>query len=123
MMSPTTTRHAGDAFLATRRKRAGLLQRDIAARLGARAKAVSSIETERAKHMATRDSCEALLNRIERQEIRDWQLWGRHFRRDYAPPITPFMGTAFRIERTAKKKNHALNHRNPECERIAKGRL
>ena len=71
LMSPTETRHAGGASLAARRKRAGLLQRDIAARLGVRAEVVSSIETERAKRMAVRDSYEALLNRIEQREIRD----------------------------------------------------
>lgn len=71
LMSPTVTRHAGGASLAARRKRAGLLQRDVAARLGVRAEVVSSIETERAKHMAVRDSYEALLDRIEQREIRD----------------------------------------------------
>lgn len=71
LMSPTATRHADGASLAARRKRAGLLQRDIAARLGVRAEVVSSIETERAKHMATRDSYEGLLDRIEGWEIGD----------------------------------------------------
>lgn len=71
LMSPTVTRHAGGASLAARRKRAGLLQRDVAARLGVRAEVVSSIETERAKHMAVRDSYEVLLDRIEQREIRD----------------------------------------------------
>ena len=70
-MSPTTTRHADGASLAARRKRAGLLQRDIAARLGVGVGVVSSIETERAKRMATRDSYEELLNRIEGREIGD----------------------------------------------------
>lgn len=69
-MSPTAMRHADGASLAARRKRAGLLQRDIAARLGVRAEVVSSI-TERAKRMATRDSYEELLNRIEGREIGD----------------------------------------------------
>ena len=71
LMSPTAMRHADGASLAARRKRAGLLQRDIAARLGVRAEVVSSIETERAKRMATRDSYEELLNRIEGREIGD----------------------------------------------------
>lgn len=56
---------------ASRRKRAGLLQRDIAARLGVRAEVVSSTETERAKRMATRDSYEELVDRIEGREIGD----------------------------------------------------
>lgn len=67
LILPTATRHAADASLAARRKRAGLLQRDVAARLGVKAEVVGSIETERAKHMAVRDSYEALLDRIEQQ--------------------------------------------------------
>ena len=60
MMPPTTTWHADGAFLVARRRRVGFLQSDIAARLGGvRAEVVSSIETERAKHMATRDSYRA----------------------------------------------------------------
>lgn len=70
-MSPTATRHADGASLAARRKWGELLRRDIAARLGVRAEVVSSIETEKAKHMATRDSYEELLDRIEGREIGD----------------------------------------------------
>ena len=65
-MSPTATRHAAGHSLAARRKRAGLLQRDVAARLGIRPSVVSSIETERAKHMAERDAYEAFLDGVER---------------------------------------------------------
>ena len=71
IVSPTVTRHADGASLAVRIKRAGFLQPDITARLRVRAEVVSSIETERAKRMATRNSYEALLNRIERREIGD----------------------------------------------------
>ena len=71
LMLPTATRHAAGASLAARRKRVGLLQRDVAARLGVKAEVVSSIETERAKHTAVRDSYEALLDRIEQQKIGD----------------------------------------------------
>ena len=66
LMSPTATRHAAGPSLAARRKRAGLLQRDVAARLGIRPSVVSSIETERAKHMAERDAYEAFLDGVER---------------------------------------------------------
>ena len=66
MMSPTATKHAAGPSLAARRKRAGLLQRDVAAREGIRPSVVSSIETERAKHMAERDAYEAFLDGVER---------------------------------------------------------
>lgn len=71
LMSPTATKHAAGADLAARRKRAGLRQRDVASRLGVRSEVVSSIETERAKHIATRDSYETLLDQIERHIIGD----------------------------------------------------
>lgn len=45
--------------------------RGKAARLGVRAEVVSGIETERAKRMATRDSYEELLDRIEGRETGD----------------------------------------------------
>lgn len=51
-MSPAATRHAAGPSLAARKKRAGFLQRDVAARLGTRPPVISGIETERAKHMA-----------------------------------------------------------------------
>lgn len=66
LMSPTATRHAAGPSLAARRKRAGLLQRDVAARLGIRPSVVSSIETERAKHMAERGAYETFLDGVER---------------------------------------------------------
>ena len=71
LMSPTTTRHAAGAELAARRKRAGLLQRDIADRLGIRTEVVSSIETERAKYLKTRDDYEALLDELEKGVVQD----------------------------------------------------
>lgn len=71
LMSPTATRHASGIELAARRKRIGLLQRDVAARLGIRAEVVSSIETERAKHLKARDAYEALLDRIEGDTTKD----------------------------------------------------
>ena len=67
MMSPAATRHAAGPSLAARKKRAGFLQRDVAARLGTRPPVISGIETERAKHMAARDAHEALLNGVEKR--------------------------------------------------------
>ena len=52
--------------LAARRKRAGLLRRDVAARLGIRPSVISSIEKERAKHVAAMDAYEAFLDGVER---------------------------------------------------------
>lgn len=71
LMSPTTTGHASGASLAARRKRAGLPQRDIADRLGIRTEVVSSIETERAKYLKTRDDYEALLDELEKGVVQD----------------------------------------------------
>ncbi len=71
LMSPTATRHAAGAELAARRKRAGLLQRDIADRLGTRTEVVSSIETERAKYLKTRGDYEALLDDLEKGVVQD----------------------------------------------------
>lgn len=67
LMSPTAARHAAGPSLAARRKRAGLLQRDVAARLGIRPTAISGIETESAKHIAERDAYEAFLNGVEKR--------------------------------------------------------
>ena len=66
MMSPTAARHAAGPSLAARRKRAGLLQRDVAARLGIRPSVISGIEKERAKHVAARDAYEAFLDGVEK---------------------------------------------------------
>lgn len=66
LMSPTATRHAAGPSLAARRKRAGLLQRDVAARLGIRPSVISGIEKERAKHVAARDAYEAFLDGVEK---------------------------------------------------------
>lgn len=51
LMSPTATRHADGPSLASRRRRAGLLQRDVAARLGASVSVISGIEPEKAKRL------------------------------------------------------------------------
>lgn len=51
--------------LATRRKRLGLLQREVANELGVRVETVGAIERERGKYLAARDKYEAPLDRIE----------------------------------------------------------
>ena len=50
---------------------AGLLQRDVAARPGSRPSVISSIETERAKHVTERDAHEAFLNGLEKRNNAD----------------------------------------------------
>ena len=63
--APAASRHAGGALLASRRKRLGLLQREVAGALGIRVETVSAIETERTKCLDARDAYEALLDRLE----------------------------------------------------------
>lgn len=65
LLAPTARRHADGASLATRRKRLGLLQREVANELGVRVETVSATERERAKYLAARDKYEAPLDRIE----------------------------------------------------------
>ena len=71
LMPPTATSNTAGAGLAARRKRAGLLQRDITDRLGVRTEVISSIETERAKYLKTRDDYEALLDELEKGVVQD----------------------------------------------------
>ena len=69
LLSPTTAKHAFGSSLATRRKFVGLLQRDVADALGVHSAVISSIETERAKHMEIRSAYETFLSQIENQII------------------------------------------------------
>ena len=69
LLSPTAVKHASGSSLAARRKFAGLLQRDVADALGVHSAVISSIETERAKHMETRSAYETFLSQIENQKI------------------------------------------------------
>lgn len=71
LMPPAATRRAAGAGLAARRRRAGLLRRDIADGPGIRAEVISSIETERAKYLKTRGDYEALLDELEKGVVQD----------------------------------------------------
>ena len=65
LLAPTARRHADGALLAARRKRLGVLQREVAGELGIRVETVSAIETERVKHFEARGAYEALLDSLE----------------------------------------------------------
>lgn len=65
LRSPMETRYASGPSLAAKRKSFGLLQRDVADKLGVASEVISSIETERAKHLETRIAYEAFLNSVK----------------------------------------------------------
>ena len=71
LLAPTTRRHADGALLAARRKRLGILQREVAGELGIRVETVSAIETERAKYFEARDAYEAMLDSLENSKNYD----------------------------------------------------
>ena len=66
LLAPTARRHADGAYLATRRKRLGLLRREVASELGVRVETVSAIERERAKYFAARDKYEVCSKGLRR---------------------------------------------------------
>ena len=71
LLATMERRHAEESSLAARRRRLGLLQREVGTGLGTSVETVSAIETERAKHLTAMDEYEALLDRLERLEITD----------------------------------------------------